>query len=153
MHEAYDELAPAIDRVWHDEIAAMTHDLRGWLEELAQDGEEWMPERFEFAFGLPGDANRDPRSVAEPALVDGRFQLRGSIDLIERRIDGTSLRVTDHKTGKNRTKRSTVVDGGRVLQPVLYGLALEARDRRSRSTRAACCTARPQATSASTRSR
>ncbi len=33
--------------------------------------------------------------------------------------------MTDHKTGRNRTTRATVVHGGRVLQPVLYGLALE----------------------------
>ncbi len=35
------------------------------------------------------------------------------------------MRVTDHKTGKNRTTLATIVDGGKVLQPVLYGLALE----------------------------
>jgi len=33
--------------------------------------------------------------------------------------------VTDHKTGKNRTTLATMVDGGRVLQPILYGMALE----------------------------
>ena len=44
---------------------------------------------------------------------------------MERRADGRSLRVTDHKTGKKRTTLATVVDGGRVLQPVLYGVALE----------------------------
>ncbi|HET9468913.1 MAG TPA: PD-(D/E)XK nuclease family protein, partial [Vicinamibacterales bacterium] len=80
---------------------------------------------FEFAFGLPGDLNRDPRSVPEPARVDGRFLIRGSIDLVERRLDGKALRVTDHKTGRNRTNRATMVDGGRVLQPLLYGMALE----------------------------
>jgi hypothetical protein len=124
--QAYDDLAPAIDRVWHDELASIARDLRGWLDELVRDGREWRPERFEFAFGLPGDLNRDPRSIADPALVDGRFRLRGSIDLIERRLDGTTLRVTDHKTGKNRTTLATMVDGGRVLQPILYGMALEA---------------------------
>jgi CRISPR/Cas system-associated exonuclease Cas4 (RecB family) len=37
------------------------------------------------------------------------------------------LRVTDYKTGRNRTKSGqTMVDGGRVLQPILYGLAIEA---------------------------
>ena len=64
--------------------------------------------------------------MVDPARVDGRFLIRGSIDLVERRIDGRSLRVTDHKTGKNRTNLSTMVDGGRVLQPILYGMALEA---------------------------
>jgi CRISPR/Cas system-associated exonuclease Cas4 (RecB family) len=124
--EAKDDLAPAIDRVWADELASIARDLRGWLENLVRDGAEWKPEFFEFAFGLPGDLERDPRSVNEPARVDGRFLIRGSIDLVERRVQGTSLRVTDHKTGKNRTNLSTMVDGGRVLQPILYGMALEA---------------------------
>ena len=92
----------------------------------SQDGKQWRPERFEFAFGLPGDLGRDPRSVPDAARVDGRYLIRGSIDLIERRLDGKALRVTDHKTGRNRTNLATMVDGGRVLQPVLYGMALEA---------------------------
>ena len=47
--------------------------------------------------------------------------------MIERHRKTGFLRVTDHKTGKNRTKAGqTVVDGGRVLQPVIYGLALKA---------------------------
>jgi CRISPR/Cas system-associated exonuclease Cas4 (RecB family) len=124
--QAYDDLAPAIDRVWYDELASIARDLRGWLDGVVRDGGEWRPERFEFAFGLPGDLDRDPRSVTEPALVDGRFRIRGSIDLVERRHDGRSFRVTDHKTGRNRTTLATMVDGGRVLQPILYGMALEA---------------------------
>jgi ATP-dependent helicase/nuclease subunit B len=123
----YDRLNPAIDRVWQDEIAAMTQDLRDWLEKLAAEGAEWTPERFEFAFGLPDMDGRDPNSTLEPALVDGRFRLRGSIDMIERHRKTRFLRVTDHKTGKNRTQEGrTVIDGGRVLQPVVYGLALKA---------------------------
>jgi ATP-dependent helicase/nuclease subunit B len=124
--KAYDDLAPAIDRVWHDEMASIARDLRGWLDMHIEDCRQWIPERFEFAFGLPGDPARDPRSVAEPARVDGRFLIRGSIDLVERRVDGKVLRVTDHKTGRNRTKLSTMVEGGRVLQPLLYGMSLEA---------------------------
>jgi CRISPR/Cas system-associated exonuclease Cas4 (RecB family) len=59
--------------------------------------------------------------------VDGRFLLRGSIDLVERHRQTRFLRVTDHKTGRNRTTAGqTIVSGGRVLQPVIYGLALEA---------------------------
>jgi RecB family exonuclease len=123
--QAKDDLAPAIDRVWTDELASIARDLRGWLDNLVRDGAEWKPELFEFAFGLPGDLERDPRSVNGPAHVDGRFLIRGSIDLVERRLHGAALRVTDHKTGKNRTTLATMVDGGRVLQPILYGMALE----------------------------
>ena len=104
----------------------MTRDLNRWLDdELVRSGRTWVPERFELAFGMPHDEHRDEASIAEPARVDGRFLLRGSIDLVERKPRTTIVRVTDHKTGKNRTTLATIVDGGRVLQPVLYGLALE----------------------------
>ena len=123
----YDRLSPAIDRVWQDEITAMAQDLRIWLEKLTDEGAEWTPERFEFSFGLVDMDGRDANSTTEPALIDGRFRLRGSIDMIERHRQTGFLRVTDHKTGKNRTQAGkTVVDGGRVLQPVVYGLALQA---------------------------
>ena len=58
-------------------------------------------------------------------LVDGRFRLRGSVDLIEQKRGSTMLRVTDHKTGKNRTTWKTVIGGGAILQPVLYSLAVQ----------------------------
>ena len=35
------------------------------------------------------------------------------------------LRVTDHKTGKNRSNPDLIVGGGAVLQPVLYSVAIE----------------------------
>jgi CRISPR/Cas system-associated exonuclease Cas4 (RecB family) len=116
----------------------------------------WEPAYFEFAFGLPGDQDRDPSSVPDPVLVDGRFTLRGSVDLIETRREAggaksedrgaatpaatnvgprtsnvdlhpppLALRITDHKTGRNRTTWKTVIGGGAILQPVLYGLAIE----------------------------
>ena len=121
--EYHERLAPAIERVWSDEIADVARDLRVWARRLPSGG-EWRPEYFEFSFGLSDDG-RDPRSVPDPVLVGGRFLLRGSVDLIERTADGARLRVTDHKTGKNRTSWKTVVGGGGMLQPVLYSLAVE----------------------------
>lgn len=124
---AYEKLAPAIDRVWKDEIDGLRRDLRLWFDDMVtRDAAHWVPERFELGFGLPLDSARDEASVREPVAVGPQgFRLRGSIDLVERRRDGTARRVTDHKTGKNRTTLATVVDGGRVLQPVLYAVALE----------------------------
>jgi ATP-dependent helicase/nuclease subunit B len=116
-----EDLAPAIDRVWRDEIADIARDLHVWARRLPQsDG--WEPAYFEFAFGLKDDG-RDPASVPDPVLVDGRFKLRGSVDLIEKKRG--ALRVTDHKTGRNRTTWKTVIGGGAILQPVLYSLAIE----------------------------
>jgi ATP-dependent helicase/nuclease subunit B len=127
--EQYELLAPAIDRVWHDEIAAIRRDLRLWVDEIARAGGEWIPRRFEWAFGYAdGGAlaiGRDPTSQAAPVVIDRRFHLHGSIDLVEERAGTGELRVTDHKTGKYRGKDHMMVDGGRALQPVLYSLALE----------------------------
>jgi CRISPR/Cas system-associated exonuclease Cas4 (RecB family) len=127
--DEYELLAPAIDRVWHDEIGAIRRDLRLWVDEIARAGGEWIPRKFEWAFGYTdGGAlavGRDPTSRAEPVVIDGRFHLHGSIDLVEERAGTGELRVTDHKTGKYRGKDHMIVDGGRALQPVLYSLALE----------------------------
>jgi ATP-dependent helicase/nuclease subunit B len=148
-----DRLAPAIDRVWRNEIDDLARDLRVWVRRIASaDDPDWLPLYFEFAFGLReerhGDAPpRDAASLPDPVMIDGRFTLRGSIDLVESRIGPrttdhglrttdhgsrttdhgprTTLRITDHKTGKNRTTWKTVIGGGAILQPVLYGLAVE----------------------------
>ena len=53
------------------------------------------------------------------------FVLRGSIDLIEQHTALGVLRVTDHKTGKNRSNPDLIIGGGSVLQPVLYSVAIE----------------------------
>jgi ATP-dependent helicase/nuclease subunit B len=122
--EYRERLAPAIDRVWRDEVAGIARDLRVWTRRLPGAGGPWVPEYFEYSFGLK-DSGRDPRSVPDPVLVDGRFKLRGSIDLVEQKSGAAALRVTDHKTGKNRTTWKTVIGGGAILQPVLYSLAVE----------------------------
>jgi hypothetical protein len=118
-----EKLAPAIDRVWRDEVAELRRDLGIWLRKLADD-RTWVPKYFEFSFGL-NDEGRDPRSVPDPITVDGRFVLRGSVDVIEHRADLNVFRITDHKTGKNRSNKDLIVGGGAVLQPVLYSAAIE----------------------------
>ena len=116
-------LAPAIDRVWTDEVGEIRRDLGIWVRKLA-DGGPWRPRYFEFSFGLT-DEGRDPRSLDQPVVIDDRFVLRGSVDLIEHDPARDVLRVTDHKTGKNRSRQDLVVDGGKVLQPVLYSMVVE----------------------------
>jgi len=124
MEQAREELAPAVDRVWLDDVASMRRDLHGWLERTVEEA-EWVPEYFEFAFGrIPG--TRDPASRADPVLIDDKYPLRGAIDLVERHRATGELRVTDYKTGRAPDSLDTlVVGGGSVLQPVLYGLAAE----------------------------
>jgi len=86
----------------------------------------WEPWRFEFAFGLRDQTGRDEHSLPDPVTIDGRFQLRGSIDLVEKKRGGDVLRVTDYKTGRNRSPRRSILAGGTMLQPVIYSLAVEA---------------------------
>jgi len=138
---AHDELAPAVERVWIDEIASIRRDLRAWLDYLAQDGAEWTPKYFELAFGpVPGE--RDPHSIPNDVAIEGGFRLRGAIDLIEEHQQTRLLRVTDHKTGRKPEKIEKVIVGqGAILQPVLYGMVVErALERSVRSGRLFYCT-------------
>jgi CRISPR/Cas system-associated exonuclease Cas4 (RecB family) len=121
--EYAEDLAPAIERVWRDEIDDLRRDLGIWVQKLADDS-EWQPQYFEFSFGL-SDEGRDPASLPDPVTVDGRFVLHGSVDLVERHRDLDVLRITDHKTGRNRSNPDLIVGGGSVLQPVLYSMAVE----------------------------
>ena len=121
----HDELAPAVERVWVDEVASIRRDLIAWLHHLARDGAEWDPTRFEFAFGkVPGE--RDATSISEDVVIEGGFKLRGAIDLIETHRQTKVLRVTDHKTGRKPDRiDKTIIGGGAILQPVLYAMVAE----------------------------
>jgi ATP-dependent helicase/nuclease subunit B len=122
-----DDLAPAIDRVWDNGVAAIRADLREWLRRASEDESGYIPRHFELSFGIEHRFDRrqaDPRSVADAVPLDCGIRLRGSIDLIERHASGR-LRVTDHKTGRRDGSRDPIIDGGRTLQPVLYALAAE----------------------------
>jgi len=125
IEEKYrEDLAPAIERVWKTQIEDLRTDLRGWLQHIATNDDDWEPVHFEFAFGLREDAGRDRASTTENAELD-RVRLRGSIDLVERHVSRGVFRVTDHKTGKPPEMVPAYVGGGKFLQPLLYGLAAE----------------------------
>lgn len=108
-----EKLAPAIPRVWKSEIEDLRTDLRGWLQHVARNDDDWVPVEFELEFGK--DA---------PVVLDG-VNLRGKIDLLEKHVSRDVYRVTDHKTGKRPDTIPRWVGGGRSLQPLLYGLAAE----------------------------
>ncbi|MPY89259.1 MAG: PD-(D/E)XK nuclease family protein [Luteitalea sp.] len=124
-HRYRDRLAPAIARVWQDEVEHLRLDLRTWLAMLVDSAATWEPSYFELSFGLPLDRAHDPASIREAVSVDGRFSIRGAVDLIERRVGRPGLRVTDHKTGKSPSSTWLVVGGGATLQPVIYGMVIE----------------------------
>ncbi len=124
-----ERLAPALPRVWESEIEEMRVDLRGWLREVIDGSvgpasrQPWVPAHFELAFGLAADDRRDPKSRSTAADLLGRLRLRGSIDLVERSLDGGLLRATDHKTGRAPDTQLVTIGGGESLQPLLYALA------------------------------
>ena len=119
----HEEMAPAIERIWRSEIESLRNDMRGWLRQVSEHP-QWRPALAEMAFGLARSAERDAASVVEDVRVSD-FRLRGSIDLVEVSDQHRRVRVTDHKTGRAGDKPSMVVDGGKILQPVLYGLVAE----------------------------
>jgi ATP-dependent helicase/nuclease subunit B len=126
IEEEYREiLFPAILRVWNDEIEDLRTDLHLWIKRMAENPSDWIPAHFELSFGISDGLQRDPASVADVAVIAGRFKLRGIVDLIERRSSDGNLRVTDYKSGKDRTVSALQVGGGEVLQPTLYSLAVE----------------------------
>ena len=120
----FDDLAPAIPRVWRNEIDDLRTDLRAWLIHVSEKSSEWMPIHFELAFGLNTESARDARSTGDPvALPNTGYLVRGSIDLVEKHTATGALRVTDHKTGGFPQKAPVHTGGGAILQPLLYSLA------------------------------
>lgn len=117
---------PAVNRVWDEEIRRMRVDLRVWLGHFVEELAEWEPIHAELGFGVPTDGEHDPASRPDPVRLPAGYLLRGSIDLLERHRTSGELRVTDFKTGKNHIDDAQArVYGGRLLQPVLYGLVAE----------------------------
>jgi len=127
VEEKYrDDLAPAILQVWRDSIEGIRTDLRGWLQRAAESPSDWIPIHFELGIGFAPEEGRDPASLRDPVVLEGGYLLHGIVDVIERRAGvADEMRVTDYKTSANRTQDGMVVGGGELLQPVLYGLAVE----------------------------
>lgn len=121
-----EETAPAIDRIWNDQLDGLLGDLRGFLEREADNGFRVVAN--ELTFGMTPAGYADPDSQSEPAILPGGLRLRGSIDAVEEAADG-SRRVTDYKTGQDSVRASDekrVLFGGQALQPLLYAFAQEA---------------------------
>ena len=121
----HEQLAPAIERIWQDELERIRIDLRGWIRREAEKTDGFVPYRREYTFGMRPRGPADPSSTLDVAKLEGGLRLRGAIDLVEKRADG-KVRVTDHKSGKVWMPESAILNGGESLQPVLYTLAYEA---------------------------
>jgi ATP-dependent helicase/DNAse subunit B len=120
-----EELAPAVERIWRDELSIIRANLRGWLRKESEAIGGWIPIRREFTFGMKPRGPADPQSTIDVAVLENGLRLRGAIDLVEKRDDG-KVRITDYKSGKAWVPQEAVVNGGETLQPILYALAYEA---------------------------
>ncbi len=121
-----ERVAPAIDRIWRDQMDGLLGDLRGFLQRYAETGR--VPLANELTFGMGAKQPADPASRTEAALLPGGLRLHGSIDVVEQLSDA-SVQITDYKTGRasiETTGDQSVLFGGRALQPLLYALAYEA---------------------------
>ena len=124
--EVRERVAPAIDRIWQDQMDGLLGDLRGFLQRYAATGR--MPLANELTFGMGARQPADPASRTEAAVLPGGLRLHGSIDVVERLADG-AIQITDYKTGRasiETTRQQRILFGGRALQPLLYALAYEA---------------------------
>jgi CRISPR/Cas system-associated exonuclease Cas4 (RecB family) len=121
-----ERLEPLLPAVFDRDVARVERDLLGALAVDAEKNDGFVPLFAELGFGLsrPG---LDQRSVPEPVRLRGGFLLRGAIDRVDRRPDGV-VRVTDFKTGRlpQDIKGFLATGGGKLNQPLLYALALEA---------------------------
>jgi len=64
----YEDLAPAIDRVWTDEVESMRTDLKGWVHQVANEEGEWVPIRAELGFGFPAAPGQTAAEMAGEGL-------------------------------------------------------------------------------------
>lgn len=118
-----EQLAPAVERVFVDGVNQVRADLRQWLKRSSRQ-QAVVPLHFELAFGARPGTSMDPDSAPEPIALACGIRLRGSIDLVEEHAG--RLRATDYKTGRATAPDPLVIGGGKVLQPLLYALALQA---------------------------
>ena len=116
----HDRLAPAIERVWRDQIDAIRRDSYQWLRGMIADGSSWTPRYFELSFGLDPLDDAEPGSVAEPVTLKEGWVLHGSIDLVEEHRTAAHVRVTDYKTRRDSAPATLVVGQGETLQPLIY---------------------------------
>ena len=112
-------LAPAIRRVWDDEIAAMQRDLARWLNLMAEDTDGWVPQWFEFGFrpaSRRGTRRRQPARPGDagwplhPAGLDGpgRAPSRGRV-AGDRSQDGPRTVARPDDRGRRRSVAAAAV--------------------------------------------
>ncbi|MFL6603054.1 MAG: PD-(D/E)XK nuclease family protein [Steroidobacteraceae bacterium] len=93
------------------------------LDETFHEGtRSWTEVPFGNTKVIPGDWPWD--TTAPVAIPNTQVNIRGSIDRLDRNAPGTSVRVTDYKTGAEPLNGDKIViSGGSALQRVVYAIA------------------------------
>ena len=117
---------------WQIDRERIRHDLALVLRNEAAEGTSFEPRYFEFRFGSEARPGRreDPDSTTVAVELEvpgaGTIKLKGVVDRIDVGTDGSSLRVTDYKTGRVKQKfKDNALRGGRTVQLPLYMLAVD----------------------------
>ena len=121
-----DLLAPAVDRVWRDEIAALRKDLRRWVMLQAECRRRLAARAVRVE--LRPAARRGSRSAQRRRSGRRGRPLRAArLDRSRRTAHRLARAARDRPQDRARTARrsTTTVNGGRTLQPVLYSLVVE----------------------------
>ena len=111
---------PPSTAVYERELAELATEVRSFAGMVRDDLPQWEATELRFGFG---DAEHPP---VELPLPSGRaIRLRGAIDRVDA-LPSNELRVVDYKTGSPTFfSRTTVWNGGRRLQHLLYTEAIE----------------------------
>jgi hypothetical protein len=93
------------------------------LDETFHEGtRSWTEVPFGSTEAVPGDWPWD--TTARVHIPGTQVTIRGSIDRLDRNAPGTSVRVTDYKTGiEPPNSDNMVIGGGSALQRVVYAIA------------------------------
>lgn len=133
LHQALLGIEERLLREWGDAFALQWN---SYFQSLPSDsGAPLRPAGFEVPFGTSGyAAGEGTATPSAPALIFGpdenQVRVGGRIDRIDVGQTGeqTVFTVIDYKTGRRKSHRAEDVQAGRVLQLVLYGLAVQRLD-------------------------
>lgn len=119
-----DEIPPVSEQVYEHERHALAADVQRFLDLELLSRRDSVPVALEVSFAMPepeGEALDQEQPVLLQLPGQRPLRLRGRIDRIDRRPDGSYL-VVDYKTGSDYDAQKRYA-GGRRLQFALYALA------------------------------
>ena len=94
-------------------IEDLRTDLRGWLQQVAQNDDDWKPLHFEFALRAGGASGPRSSQHSEEAVLTEGVRLRGSIDLVEKHV-ATRRAAGDGSQDREASREDSGVYGRRA---------------------------------------